>query len=48
MEATRDKLAERGERLKGIQDKTEQMQSDADDFASMAEKLRKQQEKSWW
>jgi hypothetical protein len=48
LEATRDKLAERGERLKGIQDKTERMQSDADDFASMAEKLRKQQEKSWW
>ena len=48
LEETRNKLHERGERLKGIQDKTERMQSDAEDFASMAEKLRKQQEKSWW
>ena len=48
LEETRGKLHERGERLRGIQDKTERMQSDAEDFASMAEKLRKQQEKSWW
>ena len=48
LEETRNKLHERGERLRGIQDKTERMQSDAEDFASMAEKLRKQQEKSWW
>ena len=48
LEETRDKLHERGERLRGIQDTTERMRSDAEDFASMAEKLRKRQEKSWW
>jgi hypothetical protein len=44
---TRDKLAERGEKLASLQDKTLAMQSDAEDFHTMAQKLAKQQ-KSWW
>jgi len=47
MEQTRNKLLERGEKLSGLQDKTAQMQSDAEDFHSMAKKLAKQN-KSWW
>lgn len=47
MEQTRNKLLERGEKLSSLQDKTAQMQSDAEDFHAMAKKLAKQNE-SWW
>jgi hypothetical protein len=47
MEQTRNKLAERGEKLERLQDKTAAMQSDADDFASLAEQLAKKN-KSWF
>jgi syntaxin-binding protein 5 len=47
MEQTRNTLAERGEKLERLQDKTAAMQSDADDFASLAEQLAKKN-KSWF
>ena len=47
MEETRNKLLERGERLSSLQDKTARMQSDAEDFHAMAQKLAKQNQ-SWW
>ena len=47
MEETRNKLLERGEKLSSLQDKTARMQSDAEDFHAMAQKLAKQNQ-SWW
>lgn len=42
------RLGERGERLQSVNDKTAKMKEDAENFASMATKLRKQQENSMW
>ena len=44
-----NKLAERGEKLEQMQQKTSQLENDAMNFAEMARELRRQQEqKSWW
>jgi hypothetical protein len=49
MEENRVRLGERGEKLRGLQDKTERMESDAVDFAAMARQLREREEgKKWW
>lgn len=49
MEKTRDALVERGEKLKSLQDKSEAMSNDAEDFAGMAQKLEQMYaEKKWW
>ncbi|XP_057989734.1 uncharacterized protein LOC110657239 isoform X2 [Hevea brasiliensis] len=45
----RDKLAERGEKLERLSLRTEELQSGAENFASMASELAKQMEKrKWW
>ncbi|OAY38396.1 uncharacterized protein LOC110624780 isoform X2 [Manihot esculenta] len=45
----RDKLAERGEKLERLSLQTEELESGAQDFASMAHELAKQMEKrKWW
>ncbi|KAG0570226.1 hypothetical protein KC19_6G145700 [Ceratodon purpureus] len=45
----RDKLMERGEKLQSLNDKTEEMQAGAENFASMAEQLAKKYERrKWW
>jgi len=46
--AARDALAARGDTLHTIADKSRMMQNNAQDFASNASKLRKQQENAWW
>jgi len=49
MNENRARLAERGEKLRGLQDKMEAMSSDAEDFASMAKRLRdREANKKWW
>ena len=49
MDENRARLAERGEKLRGLQDKMEAMSSDAEDFASMAKRLRdREANKKWW
>ncbi|KAK9908560.1 hypothetical protein WJX75_009693 [Coccomyxa subellipsoidea] len=48
-EDNRQKLAERGEKLRTLQDKTDRMQADAEDFASMARRIRdREANKKWW
>lgn len=48
-EDNRQKLAERGEKLRTLQDKTDRMQADAEDFASMARQIRdREANKKWW
>ena len=43
------KLDERGEKLRGLADKTERMQSDAADFASMARAIKEREAgRKWW
>ncbi|WCJ19895.1 transducin family protein / WD-40 repeat family protein [Euphorbia peplus] len=45
----RDKLNERGEKLSRLNDRTEELQNGAQNFASMASELAKQMEKrKWW
>jgi len=44
----KESLMERGEKLQSLAEKTRQMQNNAQDFASNASKLRKQQENAWW
>ncbi|CAM6044887.1 unnamed protein product [Sphagnum compactum] len=45
----RDKLVERGQKLQSINQRTEEMQAGAEDFASMAEQLAKKMERrKWW
>ncbi|CAK9191089.1 unnamed protein product [Sphagnum troendelagicum] len=45
----RDKLMERGQKLQSINQRTEEMQAGAEDFASMAEQLAKKMERrKWW
>lgn len=41
-------LAERGERLKGLDERTAAMQGDAEDFASLAKQLADQQANRKW
>lgn len=49
MEENQARLAERGEKLRTLQDKTDQMQADAEDFASMARHIREREaNKKWW
>ena len=49
MEENMARLGERGEKLRGLQDKTERMQSDAADFASMARTIREREAgRKWW
>jgi hypothetical protein len=49
MEKTRDALVERGEKLKSLQNKSEAMSNDAEDFAGMAQRLEQMYaEKKWW
>ena len=44
-----NKLAERGERLNQISDKTQQLENDAEDFMTMAKKLaEREKNKKWW
>ncbi|BDA45161.1 hypothetical protein COCOBI_06-6410 [Coccomyxa sp. Obi] len=48
-EENRQRLAERGEKLRSLQDKTDRMQADAEDFASMARAIRdREANKKWW
>ena len=39
---------ERGEKLNQMEDKAARMESDAENFASMAAKLKEKQKNSWW
>lgn len=49
MDESRARLAERGEKLRTLQDKMESMSEDAQDFASMARQLREREAgKKWW
>ncbi|KAK9811618.1 hypothetical protein WJX72_007037 [[Myrmecia] bisecta] len=49
MAENRDKLMERGEKLSRLQDKTDALENDAADFATMARKLAEQQtNRKWW
>ena len=49
MDENRARLAERGEKLRTLQDKMEAMSSDAEGFASMAKQLRdREANKKWW
>ena len=49
MEENMAMLGERGEKLRGLQDKTDRMQSDAADFASMARAIREREAgRKWW
>jgi len=44
-----NKLAERGERLNQISDKTQQLENEAEDFMTMAKKLaEREKNKKWW
>lgn len=48
-EENRVKLAERGEKLQSLNNKTESMANDAKDFASLAKAIRdREAEKKWW
>ena len=42
-----ERLAERGEKLDRLQDKTARLALQADEFANLAKKLNEQQ-RSWW
>lgn len=48
MAENRARLAERGERLRSLQDKTEAMNDSASDFASMARQLRDREANRKW
>ena len=49
MEDNRAALAESGEKLRTLQDKTDRMQNDAADFASMARAIREREAgRKWW
>ena len=49
MDENRARLAERGEKLRTLQDKMEAMSGDAEDFASLARQLREREaNKKWW
>lgn len=49
IEKTRDALVDRGEKLRGLQDKSAAMANDAEDFASMARKLEEAYaNRKWW
>ena len=49
MEQNRQMLAERGERLQRLDERTAAMADDADDFASMAKQLADMQaNRKWW
>ena len=39
---------ERGEKLNQMEDKASRMENDAENFASMAQKLKEKQKNSWW
>ncbi|CAM6091418.1 unnamed protein product [Calypogeia fissa] len=49
LDMARNKLAERGEKLQDIGDKTAEMEDNAQNFASMAEELaKKMAQRKWW
>lgn len=49
MAENRSKLAERGEKLENLQERTSMLESDAQDFAAMAKRLAAQERnKKWW
>jgi hypothetical protein len=49
MDENRARIAERGEKLRTLQDKMEAMSGDAEDFASLARQLREREaSKKWW
>jgi hypothetical protein len=49
MEQNMAMLAERGERLRGLDERSAAMSNDAGDFASLAKQLAEQQaNKKWW
>ena len=49
MAQNRHMLAERGEKLAQLQDKSQALQDDSEDFASMAKKLEEMYaNKKWW
>lgn len=49
MEQNRAMLAERGERLRALDERSAAMSNDAEDFASLAKKLADQEaNRKWW
>lgn len=49
MEQNRAMLAERGERLAALDERTREMADDAEDFATMAKRLEQQMaNRKWW
>lgn len=49
MEQNRAMLAERGERLRALDERSAAMSNDAEDFASLAKKLAEQEaNRKWW
>ena len=49
LEETRSRLEERGERLRGLQGRSEQLQNDASSFEAMAKQLRDREVgRKWW
>jgi syntaxin-binding protein 5 len=49
MAENRELLAERGQKLERLQDRTAQMENDAQDFASMARRIADQEKhRKWW
>ena len=49
MEENISKLAERGERLRRLNDTTAEMSNEADNFASIAKRIQeKEANKKWW
>jgi len=48
MARNRDMLAERGERLRQVNERTEELQNEAANFADLAKQLADRQKSSWW
>lgn len=49
LEETRSRLEERGERLRGLQHRSEQLQNDALGFEAMAKQMRDREAgRKWW
>ena len=48
MARNRDMLAERGERLRQVNERTEELQNEAANFADLAKQLADRQKNSWW
>lgn len=48
MARNREMLAERGERLRQVNKRTEELQNEAANFADLAKQLADRQKNSWW